>query len=334
MARPAKPVPALPNLANDEAIASDMRDATIAHREIAADTNRINDEIVAIASRYDIDLPAYDQTLYIERAGFHLTQSAQSMLQAGVILCAIKHAEPHGAFAQIIESRLGLSHSTANKMMRAAVKFGGDAGKRLLANSPISANLSKSKLFELMVMDDDDMADAVATGMIGDTPLDEIAKMTVPELRAALRNASLDLEAKDSVLADKDKKINTLTAAKRLKLSPDKALQECIAEAEKALAKEAGEAADKFFVMIPSVVAAFYTARDEAEANGNPSPAAKMSAQERLEKAINDAFARVMRAVTDTVNDLGVDRPSLDLQAVLAAEAETPWLNDDNVGGR
>jgi hypothetical protein len=45
------------------------------------------------------------------------------MLEAGKRLILIKEHEPHGMFIQIVEEQLGLTQSTAQRMMQAALKF-------------------------------------------------------------------------------------------------------------------------------------------------------------------------------------------------------------------
>jgi signal transduction histidine kinase len=73
--------------------------------------------------------------------------------------------------------------------------------------------IGTSKLFELLVLDDDD-ANTLSQGGevdgIGD--LDDIARMTVRELRAALRELRAESAEKDKLLEAKNKKLDQLTA--------------------------------------------------------------------------------------------------------------------------
>ena len=168
------------------------------------------------------DGKAYDRERYITEARFYLEESAGAMLQAGRRLIVLKEAEPHGDFIRIIQERLGLAPRTAQQLMKAASKF---LTPQLQAATPRLTQLGKSKLFELMVEDDEDLEALAEGGTVAGMTLDDVDRMSVRELRQALRQAREDndqeLTAKDRVIADKSAKIDKLqTQLERKRLKP------------------------------------------------------------------------------------------------------------------
>ena len=75
---------------------------------------------------------------------------------------------------------------------------------------PKLMDLGKSKLLELLVEDDDSLIELVDGGDINGHTLDDIDRMTRNELRAALRESRETADAKDKVIADKNKKVDEL----------------------------------------------------------------------------------------------------------------------------
>ena len=71
---------------------------------------------------------------------------------------------------------------------------------------------SQSKLFEMLVLDDEQIEELELTGQTGELKLDDIATMSVKELRAALRETRENAEAQSRLLADKNAKIDELAA--------------------------------------------------------------------------------------------------------------------------
>lgn len=146
----------------------------------------------------------YNLHVCMEKARMYQDQMASGMLGLGAQLLLMKENEGHGNFMAAIE-QLGLSVRSADYAMAAADKFG---------NSPTLANLGSSKLKALTVLDDDSVA-YLAEGdeVEGLGTLDDIAKMTVRELRAALRKEKQ--ERQDERLALEEvvkKKENTISA--------------------------------------------------------------------------------------------------------------------------
>lgn len=133
----------------------------------------------------------YNLHVCIEKARMYQDQMASGMLGLGVQLLLIKENEDHGNFMAAIEE-LGLAHRSANYAMSAALKFG---------NSQTSANfamLGKEKLRVLTVLDDDSVEQlSEGDSLEGIGTLDDVARMTVRELKKALRDLRAERKAQE-----------------------------------------------------------------------------------------------------------------------------------------
>lgn len=178
-----------------------------------------------------LDGQPYDRLRVVNEARFCLAQSAEAMLEAGKRLIVLKEHEPHGDFVQIVEAQLGMDKRIAQKMMGAACKF---LSPKLQGKSQKLMTLGKTKLYELMVEDDEDLAALTDGGTVAGLDLDEIDRMSTRELRDALRKSRQDSEAKEAVIADKSKKLDEMAQqTKKLKTIPrDEQLAQVQAEAD------------------------------------------------------------------------------------------------------
>ncbi|HBH4475994.1 TPA: DUF3102 domain-containing protein, partial [Escherichia coli] len=186
----------------------------------------------------------YERERIVHEARFYMAQSAESMLEAGKRLIILKENEPHGDFTNILENDLGLAPQVARRMMQASVKFLGN-GDEQPKRSALSV-LGKTKLYELMVLDDEELDALADGGTVAGATLDDIDRMTSRELKAALREARETNAAQQQVLAGKDEKINELATKleKKSRLQPpppDEELKKLRAEVT-ALAVEAESA--------------------------------------------------------------------------------------------
>lgn len=165
----------------------------------AAETQRL----MEIDETYGDDLP-YDASRLINETRFLLSQSAESLLEAGKRIILLKEHEPHGGFLEAL-NRIGLAPRAAQKMMQAAAKF---------ANAPALAHLGRTKLLELMTEDDDGLEALTEGGTLAGLTLDEIDRMSSRELQAALREErekrQQDQETHERLLASKNKKVDDL----------------------------------------------------------------------------------------------------------------------------
>lgn len=168
-----------------------------------------------INTRFLEEGETYNLMVCLEKAKMYQEQMASGMLGLGAQLLLLKANEEHGNFIAAVEE-LGLSVRSADYAMSAALKFG---------NSHTCANfemLGNSKIRALTVLDDDDAQDLVNGEKIdGLGSLDDVAQMTVKELKKALRELRNErtktqnehekqLEAVEEVVRRKEGKISEL----------------------------------------------------------------------------------------------------------------------------
>jgi len=165
------------------------------------------------------DLVLYDRHRVIGECKFYMGQSAEAMLEFGKRLIEMKDNEPHGEFERIVEQELHLETRTAQKMMKAAIKF---MSPQLSPKANALSLLGKTKLFELMSEDDGELAELADGGKLAGMTLDDIDRMTTRELKAKLRKTEADtaeeikklkaeLDAKERRKEKLVKRVNELT---------------------------------------------------------------------------------------------------------------------------
>lgn len=104
----------------------------------------------------------------------------KSIYMLGTCLILLKEASGHGNFLPALE-RLGVSQDAAGRYMAMARRF---------SNSATSRNLEKlgfSKMTELLPLDDEQIDELTGIGQTGELALDDVATMSVKQLRAAVR---------------------------------------------------------------------------------------------------------------------------------------------------
>ncbi|MGV8597533.1 hypothetical protein ACV35V_34835, partial [Pseudomonas aeruginosa] len=122
-------------------------------------------------------------------------------------LQVLKKACGHGEFADRLEV-LGIDRHVAARFMQSAAKFAS-----LGNNSTLTKAIgNQTKLFEMLVLEDEEIQELELTGQTGELSIDDVATMSVKELRKALREAREDKKALAQVNADKNTKIDELAA--------------------------------------------------------------------------------------------------------------------------
>lgn len=160
---------------------------------VAQSVNAKENRKLEINSRFLETGETYNLHVCMEKARMYQDQMASGMLGLGAQLLLMKENEVHGNFMAAIE-QLGLSVRSADYAMAAADKFG---------NSPTLANLGSSKLKALTVLDDDSVAHlAEGEEIEGLGTADDIAKMSVRELRAALRKEKQERQEERTALEE------------------------------------------------------------------------------------------------------------------------------------
>lgn len=150
---------------------------------------------------------AYNEAVWIERGRFAVRQTMEGMFELGRALIVIKEHTPHGRFAEIAEKEFGLGRRESQRLMNATLRF---IDPKMKQAQPKLMALGKSKLLELLVEEDDTLLELADGGDINGHTLDDIDRMTRNELRAALRESRDTAEAKDKIIADKNKKVDEL----------------------------------------------------------------------------------------------------------------------------
>ena len=182
--------------------------------------NAMTEHRLEIMQQFGDGLP-YERDRIVHETRFYMAQSAEAMLEAGKRLVILKENEPHGDFIEIVESQLSLPKRTAQVMMQASLKY---LSPKLESKAQALALLGKTKLFELMTEDDDDLVELADGGTVAGMTLDDIDRMTSRELKAALREARETNSAQQRVLADKNEKIDALSTKleKKSRIQPPK----------------------------------------------------------------------------------------------------------------
>ena len=150
---------------------------------------------------------AYNETVWIERGRFAVRQTMEGMFELGRALIIIKEHTPHGRFAEIAEKEFGLGRRESQRLMNATLRF---IDPKMKQAQPKLMTLGKSKLLELLVEDDDTLLELAEGGEVNGNTFDDVDRMTIKELRVALRESRETVEAKDKVIADKNKKVDEL----------------------------------------------------------------------------------------------------------------------------
>ena len=151
------------------------------------------------------------------------------VFELGGYLLLLKKACGYGEFEGALE-RLGLNPRAAQRYMAVTSRF---------ANATTSSHLEKigfSKMAELLPLEDDSLEEMLEQ----EGGVDAIDRMSVKQLRAAVREAKAEAAAKDQLLEDKNKRIDKLHAAQQRIQSapPDEVLADLKREAT-AMATEA-----------------------------------------------------------------------------------------------
>lgn len=149
----------------------------------------------------------YNEDRWIERARQAARKTLEGMFELGRALIVLKEHTEHGYFREITQKELGLGRMEVTRLMNATRRF---ATPQMQKAAPKLMELGKSKLLELLVEEDEALAELADGGDINGHTLDDIDRMTRNELRAALRESRETAEAKDKIIADKNKKVDEL----------------------------------------------------------------------------------------------------------------------------
>ena len=158
-----------------------------------------NERVTALARELNYQ-GSTDLSVLENSARDAIRRIGMGIFELGGYLLLIKEGSAHGEFAQVLE-RLEINQSSSNKYMAITRRF---------ANSPLTANLEKlgvTKMVELLPLDDDQVDDLVEEGQTGELALDDVGRMSVKELRAAVRRERAE-GAKQKGRAERQEAVN------------------------------------------------------------------------------------------------------------------------------
>lgn len=216
----------------------------VAFERLAQDTNELvlmkaqhESAVRAVALQVGYQLPAdcTDPDLIQRDISANMRRSVEACLEVGRGLTVLKASCGHGNFTARLDV-LGIEERVAQKFMGTARRFSKPASTPLL-----NAAGNQTKLFEMLLLDDGQIEEFELTGQSGDLKLDEIATMSVKELRAALKEAREEGKTSKSMLDNKTARIEKLERERERvkKLLPDDVKAEILREvsdlAEKAI---------------------------------------------------------------------------------------------------
>lgn len=130
-----------------------------------------------------------------------------AVFELGGYLLMLREGCPHGQFLPVLE-RLKLEKRAAQQYMQVTHRF---------SNTQTSAHLEAlgvSKLTEMLVMDDEQIEELTERGQTGELALDDVATMSVRELRAAVR--------KERTVKDRLEAVNQELHSENINLKLDK----------------------------------------------------------------------------------------------------------------
>ena len=207
-----------------------VREDFSAANELALVSAQRGSAVRAVAQQLGYQLPMdhIDPDLIQRDIAANLLRTVEACLVVGRGIRVLKEACEHGEFVSRLDG-LGIDRHVAARFMQAAVKF---------SNVPISAHLTKaigtrSKLLEMIVLDDEQIEELALTGHTGELDLDDVATMSVKELRAAVRKERVETDKQKNQVTRLTTVNTELHEEARLvkRLKPNEALAQIKAEA-------------------------------------------------------------------------------------------------------
>ena len=197
MARNTTPAPASKEAPFiEEAARSDIAAAN----QLAVATLEQNERVSALAVQLNYQ-GSTDPAVLVNSAKDAIRRIGMAVFELGAYLSLLKEGCAHGDFIAALED-VGISHPSAKKYMAITRRF---------ANGSTSIHLEKlgfSKMAELLPLDDDQVDDLVDEGQTGELSLDDVARMSVKQLRAAVRKERAEA-AKQKSQVDRLTAVNT-----------------------------------------------------------------------------------------------------------------------------
>lgn len=166
----------------------------------------------AVAQQIGYALPAdcTDPDLIQRDISANMRRSVEACMEVGKGLRVLKEACAHGNFLARLDV-LNIDIRVAQRFMASASRFSNAVSTPLL-----KAIGNQTKLFEMLLLDDDQIQELELSGQTGELHLDDVATMSVKELRAAVRDVRKEKTATEKVLEFKNKQIDQLQLVQAL----------------------------------------------------------------------------------------------------------------------
>lgn len=207
-----------------EAAVVEVNEEQLQHDIIAAD--QLAGRLEMVDAQFGDGLK-FDAGRIENEVRFFVAQASTSIFEAGRRLVLLKEHHAHGDWMECL-GRLDMAPRAAQRLIQLAVRF-------QLPNASTSTHfekLGKSKLIELTVLDDEEIKELAKGGTVLDLTLDEVDRMSVSELRRALREATEEKTAKDRLLAEKNEKLDALQSRPLASKTWDEAAHALIQESD------------------------------------------------------------------------------------------------------
>jgi hypothetical protein len=168
---------------NMEVLDQERRDLN----SLALITAQQDSAVRAVAHQMGYQLPAdcTDPDLIQRDISANMRRSVEACLEVGKGLRVLKEACGHGNFMARIDV-LGIEYTVATRFMHSAAKF-----SKVATSQTLKAIGNQSKLFEMLLLDDAQIEELELTGQTGELALDDVATMSLKELRTKLRQERL-----------------------------------------------------------------------------------------------------------------------------------------------
>lgn len=155
------------------------RSEIAAANQLAVATLEQNERVSALAVQLNYQ-GSTDPAVLENSARDALKRIGMAIFELGAYLLLLKERAGHGEFLAALD-RLAIAPRSAQRYMAMCQRF---------SNATTSSHLEKlgfSKMAELLPLDDDQVDDLVEEGQTGELSLDDVTRMSVKELRAAVR---------------------------------------------------------------------------------------------------------------------------------------------------
>lgn len=185
--------------ANEVVIAAEFEAAN----QLAELQREQNERVTALARQLNYN-GSTDPAVLENSAKDAIRRIGAGIFELGGYLLMLKEACGHGKFMPALE-RLGMGVDAAGRYMSVSRRFANSASTRNLAE------LGVTKLVELLPLDDEQLEDLTGIGQTGELALDDVARMSVKQLREAVRKERAVAKRMEEV----NKELNTELALKK-----------------------------------------------------------------------------------------------------------------------